>query len=517
MQKQIKSILSGINIKKIFNEQNINMVVSGIKYNSKQILPGDIFVCLQGQHTHGARFITEAVQRGAKCIVLDNESFISDDIIVKKDLLIVIVENASLALARLATNFYDNPSSKMLLIGITGTNGKTTLSYILESIFSKSGYNPGIIGTINYRYNGKIFPSENTTPFSSELQQILYNMYKEKVNVVIMEVSSHALAQGRVEGCEYDVAVFTNLSNEHLDFHQTMENYFESKSLLFKKMTNNKKEIFRNTLIGTKTCVINVDDEWGRRLINVCGISNVLTYGKNSRNGFVAQFKWKNMKTDLEQTQFDIVFNKKELKIVSPFIGEYNVYNVLASFVVAYSQGIDVDVIVDGIRNAQLVPGRLEKLNFPEGFSVIIDYAHTPDALKKVIEVLKQLPHKRLIVVFGCGGDRDRSKRPVMGSIAVELADYVILTSDNPRTEDPQKIILDIEIGIKKTGRTNYEVIIDRKDAIFRAIKLAEPKDIILLAGKGHENYQILGTQKVHFDEREIVQQAIELKRQGKI
>jgi len=504
MQKHIKKIIENLSITKIYNKELLDTtVVSGIKYNSKEVKEGDIFVCLTGEHTDGNLFINEAVSKGAKAIITQKEV-----IQQKINCPIIVVADINSALAQISNSFYDYPSKKILLIGVTGTNGKTTVCYLLESIFSAAGYKTGVIGTINYRYNTKLFEAIHTTPFSCDLQKILYEMVKEKIEVVIMEVSSHSLVQKRVEGCEFDIAIFTNLSSEHLDYHKTMENYFEAKSLLFKNLKEEKKEIFANSNLGNKTCVINYKDEYGKKLINLCSIKNILLYrinNKNKKNGNYPIFSAINIKYSPLSTEFEIINCLNKIKIYSNLIGKFNVENILAAFVAAYSQKIDVNTIVEGIKNVKCIPGRLEKVEIPANFSVIIDYAHTPDALEKVLKTLKSIPHRKLIVVFGCGGDRDRSKRPIMGSIATTIADYVIVTSDNPRTEDPNKILLDIELGIKKAGNTNYEIIPNRKDAIFKALSIASDNDIVLLAGKGHETYQIIGTQKIHFDEREVV------------
>ncbi len=506
MQKYIKQILENLDIIKIYNQQLLDStVVSGIKYNSKEITNGDIFVCLSGQHTDGNLFISEAVSKGAAAIITQK------DVSVKLTCPVIVVSDVNSALAQISNNFYDYPSKKVLLIGVTGTNGKTTICYLLESIFLSAGYKTGVIGTINYRYNNKIFPSVHTTPFSSDLQKILYDMVLEKVEVVIMEVSSHSLVQKRVEGCEFDIAIFTNLSEEHLDYHRTMDEYFEAKSLLFKNMIEQKKDIFYTSNLGRKVCIINYDDAYGKKLLDLCSIKDILLFSINHKNRTknvkYPIFTAANIKYTSSATEFEIINSFNKVKIYSHLIGRFNVENILASFVAAYSQKIDFEFIIEGIKKVKSIPGRLEKVDIPADYTVIIDYAHTPDALEKVLLLLKSIPHKKLIVVFGCGGDRDRSKRPLMGSVATTLADYVIVTSDNPRTEDPNKIILDIELGIKRAGNTNYEIIPDRKEAIFKALSLGSSGDIILLAGKGHENYQIIGTQKIHFDEREIVRE----------
>ncbi len=509
MQKKIKDLLDDIKILKFYPEDYHKLLeknVNSIKYNSKEIKPYDIFVCLPGQHTEGILYIDEAIKNGAVCIVADKEVKY-----VNNDVLYILVEDTRVALAKLSSNFYENPSKKMLLVGITGTNGKTTITYLLESIFREAGYNPAVIGTINYRFNDKIYESKNTTPFASDLQRLLYEMYVSAVEVVIMEVSSHALYQARVLGCEFDVAVFTNLSSEHLDYHKNMDEYFLAKSILFKNLNKDKKEIFKGNNLGRKVCVINYDDEYGKKLVDMLKDKEVLLYGKvnNTKN----KFKAVNITYFNDKTQFEIKKNGEKVFIESKLIGEFNVYNILASYVVAYSQSIEDSKIVDGIKKVTNIKGRLERISTPQGYDVIIDYAHTPDALQKVILTLKRLPHRKLIVVFGCGGDRDRSKRPIMGFIATALSDYVIVTSDNPRSEDPQKIILDIEVGIKKSKNTNYEIIVDRKEAIFRALSIAQQGDIVLLAGKGHEDYQILADEKIHFDEREIINDFFRIKK----
>lgn len=501
MQKQIKDILKDVNIKKLYNNELLTKYITGVTYNSKNVQPGEIFVCLKGLHTDGTLYIEEAIKNGAVAVVTQQ------DVPVQFNNFVIIVNNTETALGILATNFYDHPSKKILLVGITGTNGKTTVTYLLESIFKTAGYKTGVIGTINYRFNDKIIPATNTTPFASDLQKILYEMVSAQVEVVIMEVSSHALAQNRIHGCEFDIAIFTNLSQDHLDYHTDMEDYFQAKSLLFRNMQSTKKDIFLHSHLGRKVCVINYDDEYGKKLVDLCSIKDIFLYCKGTNNkNKNSKFTAVNIEYTNNSTTFDIAIpQQNKIKIITSLLGEFNVYNILASFVAAYSQNIPSSIITQGISKVNRIPGRLEKVSIPANFTVVIDYAHTPDALQKVLSILKHLPHRKLIVVFGCGGDRDRSKRPIMGIIATTIADYVIVTSDNPRTEDPQKILLDIEIGIKKVGNTNYEIISDRKQAIYKALSIAQENDIVLLAGKGHENYQIIGNQKIHFDEREIV------------
>ncbi len=506
MQKPIKLLLESVNIKKIYNEQFLSNIATAIKYNSKQVSKGDIFVCLQGIHTNGNLYIEESITNGAVAIITQQEPTQPQKF---SNIPIIVVDDSNLALAKVSANFYEHPSKKVLLIGVTGTNGKTTITYLLESIFSSAGFKTGVIGTINYRFEDKIIEANNTTPFAPELQKILYDMVNSKVEVVIMEVSSHSLAQKRVAECEFDVAIFTNLSHEHLDYHNNIQEYFYAKSLLFRNMSKEKKEIFKLRDIGKKVSIINYDDAYGKKLIELCNCEEIILCSKGIKNkNGNKKIVATNIEYSRDKTQFEIYYNgTKKVKVFSKLIGEFNVYNILLAFAAAYSQNINVDYIIEGISKVEHIPGRLEVINTPKNSTVIIDYAHTPDALQKVITSIKKIEHKNLIVVFGCGGDRDRSKRPVMGAITTTLADYVIVTSDNPRTEDPQRILLDIEVGIKKVGKTNYEIIPDRKEAIFRALSIAKPNDIVLLAGKGHENYQIIGTQKIPFDEREVIKE----------
>ncbi|MFN3966624.1 MAG: UDP-N-acetylmuramoyl-L-alanyl-D-glutamate--2,6-diaminopimelate ligase, partial [Endomicrobiia bacterium] len=457
----------------IIGNRNIN--VTGISYDSRKVELGNAFFCLHGQHTDGEKFVSSAIENGASVIFSDKK------LEIPKEVTLVVVPDITLALAYVSSKFYDFPSEKLNVVGITGTNGKTTITYLLESIFNKAGFPCAVIGTINYRFGDEIFPAETTTPQAPDLQKLLSMAVEKKIKSVFMEVSSHSLALNRVAYTKFHTGIFTNLTRDHLDFHKTFEEYFYSKSKLFE--------------LVEKFAIINIDDEWGTKLLNIPKCS-VITYGIKNKN---SDYTVVDLKQNLHSSFF--IYNSKtgeKLKINTSLIGEHNIYNILAASICAFNLNIEPDYIKTGIENVKTIPGRLEKVDCGQKFTVLVDYAHTDDALKNVLTTLRKLPHKRIITVFGCGGDRDRSKRPLMGEVAVNLSDYVIVTSDNPRSEDPEKIVLDIEVGIRRTGKNNYEIIIDREEAIKKALSFAQQSDIVLLAGKGHENYQIIKDKKIH-------------------
>lgn len=462
--------------------------VRGVTHSSKKVRKGSLFVALAGAHVDGKKYIPEAVSKGAAVVV-------SDEQYEARNVTSIVVSDPLRSLAGISANFYRHPDKRLFMVGVTGTNGKTTITYFLESVFMKLGYRPGVIGTVNYRFAGKVLPSSNTTPLSSELNGILSDMLRNKVDTAVLEVSSHALALGRVEGMEFDMAIFTNLTRDHLDFHKTMDEYFHEKSKLF------LQNLVRQGKKTPKYAIINIDDPWGKKLIEMIpgGITTV-SYGL-SRNAAV---RAENMRLGHHGNEFILATPAGKKKISLPYIGRHNVYNALACSAAGLCAGASLDAVVYGIETAQQVPGRLEKVDAGQPFLVVVDYAHTDDALQNVLTSLKQLNPARLITVFGCGGDRDRSKRPVMGEIATDMSDFVFITSDNPRSEDPQRIALDIEVGIRRQNRSNYQVILGREQAISAAINMAQKGDIILLAGKGHETYQILGDKVIHFNDAEV-------------
>ena len=388
----------------------------------------------------------------------------------------------------------------MPVIGITGTNGKTTISYLINSILKVNGFKTGLIGTIDYRFNGEIIPSSHTTPESLDLQMFFKRVVNGGGKYCVMEVSSHSLELDRVYGTSFETVVFTNLTQDHLDFHGTLEKYFNVKARLFKEY-------------GLKKAVINIDDPYGRRLISDTKSEKILTYGIKED----ADVKADNISLSIDGLKFIANTSIGKLKIESRLIGMHNVYNILAAISAAILEGLTRKNIIEGVLSVDVVSGRMERINEMQDFTVIVDYAHTDDALKNVLKAAREIPHNRITVVFGCGGDRDRGKRPLMGKVAIEYSDFVIITSDNPRSEEPLKIIEEIEKGIKQwsvvSGQWSvddrYIKIPDRREAIEFAINNASKGDIVIIAGKGHEDYQIFKDKKIHFDDREVAREAI--------
>ncbi len=463
--------------------------VRGITANSKQVSDNFIFVAIEGTHTDGRRFIKEAIERGAKAIVVRGCG--CSALTGSQGTAVIEVEDTREALANLAAKFYGNPSSKIKVVGVTGTNGKTTITYLVEALLKEAGFSPAVIGTVNYRFKDKIIPSRNTTPGPVELQSLLADTVEENIDYLIMEVSSHALAQDRTGAIDFHSAIFTNLTQDHLDYHKTQEDYFQAKAKLFKNMDKGS------------FVVINNDDEYGKRLKDLIRGPQIITYGIEDGADIVAS----GIKLGSSHTEFQLRTAKGKIEFNAGLIGRHNIYNILASFAWAFKEGLDQGVVKSALERFNFIPGRLESINCRKGFSVFVDYAHTEDALTNVINALRQVSGKRIIVLFGCGGERDKTKRPKMGYRATELADYVIITNDNPRSENPQKIIEDIKKGIRKD---NYCIIPNRKDAIKKSLSLAKAGDIVLIAGKGHENYQILKNETIYFDDREAARECLE-------
>ncbi|MCM8789840.1 MAG: UDP-N-acetylmuramoyl-L-alanyl-D-glutamate--2,6-diaminopimelate ligase, partial [Candidatus Omnitrophica bacterium] len=467
--------------------------VKGISCNSKEVREGFVFIAIRGTKADGSEFIEEAIKRGAEAIVLQSAGHgaigIGQRLPASTKIPIIQVKDARRALAKLAQKFYGNPSSKIKVVGITGTNGKTTISYLIEAIIKEAGYAPSVIGTINYRFKDKIIPSKNTTPAPIELQSLLAQMLKTGIDYSIIEVSSHALHQDRTEGMNFHSAIFTNLTQDHLDYHKTIDNYYKSKEKLFRNL---KKNSF---------AVINNDDKYGLKLKSRTK-AEVVTYGIVRSSSVMA----KDLRFGCRSTSFKLLTPKGKIEILCPLIGLHNVYNVLASCAWAQREDIRFEAIKSAIEKFAPVPGRLERIDFDGKFKVFVDYAHTEDALKNIIASLRRLCRNRLIVVFGCGGDRDKTKRPKMGRVVSELADYAIVTSDNPRSEEPWQIINEIRKGIRKD---NYCLIPQRFEAIKRALSIAREGDIVLVAGKGHEDYQVLRDRIIHFDDRQVIRECL--------
>ncbi len=469
--------------------------VKGISYDSRRVNPGDIFVCIKGSVTNGHLYAKEALSRGSIGLITEKWLNIPDCIQIQ-------VKDSREALAKMSAAFYDYPSRKITILGVTGTNGKTTTTFLLESIFLTQGRKTGLIGTVESRIKSEKLLVERTTPQSLDLQRIFNQMVRSGVEVVVMEVSSHAIDQKRINHTQFDALIFTNLSQDHLDYHKTFENYFEIKRSLFEKFP---------IALG----VINVDDFYGRKIFNSIS-SKKVSYGIENK----ADFQAKKIILNEKGSKFCLVSPTEEIEIHLKIKGLFNVYNALAAAATASLLGIPLEVIKEGLGRLKVVPGRFEFIQAGQDFLVVVDYAHTPDSLKKVIETSHQIAGGRVITVFGCGGDRDRTKRPLMGKISAEKSNFTIITSDNPRSEDPLAIMKEIEAGLKEfSPKVPYLMIPNRKEAIFKAIFMAESGDLVLIAGKGHENYQIFSDKVIHFDDREVAQQAIRerLKREVEI
>ncbi len=450
--------------------------VNGIAYDSRDVKPGDVFVCIKGYSTDGHKYVKSACEKGAAAIVASD--------IIESDVPVLYTEDTRLALACMSKAYFGNPLQNIKLIGVTGTNGKTSVTYLIKAMLEAQGMKVGLIGTNQNMIGTKIIPTERTTPESFELYKLFFEMAKDGADCIVMEVSSHALELNRVGGCEFDTAVFTNLTQDHLDFHETMENYFWAKSRLFSHCKN---------------AVINVDDTYGRRIEKMCGV-NVITYGICNE----AIAKASDMSISAKGVGYNLCYNDTSYEASVCIPGKFSVYNSLAAICATMSVGVDIERCLLALKNVSGVKGRAEIVDTNTDFTVIIDYAHTPDGLENILSTVNEFKTGRVITVFGCGGDRDRTKRPKMGKTAGELSDAVIVTSDNPRTEKPSKIIDDIMPGVLESG-CEYVRIENRRDAIKHAIMYACAGDIIVLAGKGHETYQILKDGTIHFDEREIV------------
>lgn len=488
-----------------------NLDISGLCYRAQSVRPGSLFVAVKGFAADGHDYIQQAVSRGAVAVVCQRP--------VTTAAATIVVSDSRRALAELSAAFFGHPSRAMTLVGITGTNGKTTTSYLIESILKTNGHTTGVIGTINYRYADQTFDNPVTTPESLDLQQILADMHCAGTTHVVMEASSHGLALQRVRGCDIDVAVFTNLSQDHLDFHQDMDSYWASKRLLFTDyLSANQSSI-------ALRAVINSDDPMGKALSGELKLPHCTTGQSNSADVQVLQVDF-----GLTGISAKIRTPKGNLTIRSPLTGRHNLENILNAVGVAVALGIEPATVQAGIASLQNVPGRLERVidDLQQRF-VYVDYAHTPDALKNVLQALRDLTGGRIVCVFGCGGDRDRAKRPLMGAIAGQLSDLVIITSDNPRSEPAQQIIEQIVKGVRQNLNRHYTPMAlkegyddrgyviepDRRKAIFLSIHSARPGDTILIAGKGHEPYQLIGDQKLAFDDRIVAREALKMLSDG--
>ncbi len=479
----LTEILNKINVIQIAGNP-AGIEVTAVEYDSGKIIPGAVFIAIKGFKKDGHSFIQESINKKASAVVIENDSFVPDDLIISAGAVKILVADSRKAMAEISNFFYDEPSKKINLTGVTGTNGKTTSTFILKSIFESAGYKTGLIGTIENYIGEEIIQSQLTTPESNDLNRIFVKMRQAGCDYAVMEVSSHSLVLKRVHNIHFKSAVFTNLTPEHLDFHGDFSNYLKAKKILF------------DMLPGDSRIIYNADDLHSVDLIKD-STSAKYSFGAVAS----ADFRISDVNYDLSGTSFNLHFSGRDHSIKTSLVGDFNSYNATSAFAVAKLNGIDDEAIVEGIKSAPQVPGRFEVLTNGSR-KVVIDYSHTPDSLEKALLVIRKLSSSKnpVITVFGCGGNRDKQKRPVMGKIATELSDQVIITSDNPRFEKPDSIIEEIKSGIIKN---NYKVIENREEAIETAIRNAGKNAIILIAGKGHEQYQEVNGVRKHFSDKE--------------
>ena len=508
---ELTKLLQGVEATEITGQTRRE--IQGIAYHSGQVQRGFLFAAIRGLRSDGHHFIEDAIRKGAEAVVVEEEQKVSGATMI-------LVPSSRKALAKISANFYGDPSSRITLVGVTGTNGKTTTVYLLESILKKAGYAVGVIGTINYRYGQTFIPAPNTTPESLDLQRILAEMVRAGTTHVIMEVSSHSLDLDRVHGCQFDGAIFTNLTTDHLDYHPSMDHYFEAKKRLF-------SDYLARSPKPARFAVINQDDARSKAISEGLNLP-AYRYGLSASCPVSVQ----EVRSTFEGLSCKIRTPKGSFRVQSKLIGSFNLYNLMASVGAGIAMSIPLEILREGIESLAGVPGRLERVENGRGMYIFVDYAHTPDALERSLSGLgsildeQRLLRKtgKMVALFGCGGDRDRTKRPLMGKAAGGRADLVILTSDNPRTEDPLVILGEVEAGIKganfqrwtpdtiRAWRTEkgYIKIPDRREAIRMAVQVSQPSDVVLIAGKGHEDYQIVGTKKLPFDDRIEVKRALE-------
>jgi UDP-N-acetylmuramoyl-L-alanyl-D-glutamate--2,6-diaminopimelate ligase len=467
--------------------------IRGLAVDSRAVKPGDLFVAIRGIHQDGHDHAASVLRAGAAAILAERPLAVPVPV--------VLVGSTAASLSGIAARFFDHPSRFMDVVGVTGTNGKTTLTYLLENVWRLERISGGVMGTIDYRWANRVEKAPNTTPHALDVQRLLAAMREDGVKRVAMEVSSHALALGRVDDVHFSVGLFTNLTQDHLDFHKTMEEYFSAKALLFERLEKSARLVRR--------AILNRDDPWAPRFLEKIK-TPLWTYGLDGD----ADFRAERLVLSADGCRFHAVTPLGNRDVSLTLVGRHNVYNALGAMAAAMALGTSLEDAVSGVEGLAGVPGRLERVTeHPAGctepssfpFRVFVDYAHTDDALRNVLETVRPLTQGRVLVLFGCGGDRDKTKRPRMGEMAARLADHVIVTSDNPRSEDPAVIVQEVVAGVRRVPSRSFDVIVDRKEAIARSIEMAKEGDVLLLAGKGHETYQILKDHTVDFDEREIV------------
>jgi UDP-N-acetylmuramoyl-L-alanyl-D-glutamate--2,6-diaminopimelate ligase len=473
---------------------DVSRPVHAITDDSRAVTGGSLFVAVKGERVDGHGFVEQAIKAGAVAVV-------AQEPVASGPLPFVRVADSRKALGFLGSRFHGDPSARLRMIGVTGTNGKTTTTYLCKALLEGIGRQVGLIGTVEYRIGQETLPASHTTPGALDLQALLAKMVESGLTAAVMEVSSHALALDRTSGCEYDAAVFTNLTQDHLDFHHTMEDYFEAKLRLFTGLAGGQK--------AGKLALVNVDDPLGATIREACPVP---VWGYALKNQ--ADLKAGRVRLSLTGTVFTAETPAGSFTVESRLVGEHNVYNLLGAIGVALHEGATPHQICEATAHITNVPGRFERISSEHDVTVVVDYAHTEDALLRLLTAAQALKTGRIITVFGCGGDRDRGKRPKMGRAAVEYSDVVVLTSDNPRTEDPMTIFRDVEVGVRdaleRHSHVQYHLVPDRREAIRAAIRGAHRGDMVLIAGKGHEDYQIIGTNKLHFDDREVAREAIQ-------
>ncbi|MFC0233382.1 UDP-N-acetylmuramoyl-L-alanyl-D-glutamate--2,6-diaminopimelate ligase [Vagococcus entomophilus] len=486
---QIKKAIHPLKVQNITSYESLE--IQQVTQDTRTIQKGSCFICIEGATIDGHDLVSKAIEQGASLIIAEKK--------ITAAIPVMYVYDTKKALAQLSVLFYDNPSKKMKMVGVTGTNGKTTTTHMIEAVLEKAGHQTGIIGTMYNKIGTEKIPTINTTPDALTTQKLLKKMSEQQIDSCAMEVSSHALVQGRAWGIDFDVAVFTNLSQDHLEYHHTMTDYFYAKSLLFSQLGNSYE-----CKDYPKTAIINCDDHYGRKLEQLTA-ANVLTFGVSEE----AVIQAKNIHISSEGTRFDLDFMEKTYPVKIKMIGMFNIYNALASFGACYALGIKPNKVISALEELPGVKGRFELVPNQADITVIVDYAHTPDGLENVLQTVKEFAKKDIYCVVGCGGDRDPSKRPIMAKIATDIATKIIFTSDNPRTEDPEVILDQMTSGLDSRA---YIRVTDRKSAIERSLSEATPGDVVLIAGKGHENYQIIGKTKHHFDDVEVVMSYFENK-----
>lgn len=489
MPALFQELLQGVDVRVA---RGLQVPVAGVHYDSRQVQPGDIFVCIQGYQTDGHLYIADAAARGAAGFVIEKDLELPSGVSYAK------VGSSRLALASIAANLYGHPSRLLTMIGVTGTNGKTTTTHLIEAVLRAGGKTTGLIGTIWNKIDDKKLPVVRTTPESLDLQVLLREMVESGVETVAMEASSHALYLDRVAECEFDVGVFTNLTQDHLDFHGNLSAYLAAKMRLFQELGVNRTK--------KRPCyaVVNVDDPAGLEIKENTAVP-VITYGIREK----ADVRAEGVYSTGRGSSFTLACDEGVIPFTVFLPGEFNVYNSLAAISVGLQEGIPIQVLQDALQGIKGVPGRFEPVDEGQNFTVVVDYAHTPDGLENVLRTAKRIARGRLISVFGCGGDRDTGKRAVMGRISGELSDYTVLTSDNPRTEDPERIVQMIEDGIKAVPGASYAVVVDRYEAIRQALHYASAGDIVVIAGKGHETYQIKGNRTIPFDDHQVAREIL--------